>query len=127
MLAPGGHCGADSDNAFVVGPNGDLFKCWEDLSADHSRSVGSVFQSEPTEVQHQTLHSYLAWDPLEKSGCRECEILPICMGGCPRQAMQQANATTGACCSWKFNLKEMLMLRYLCDLQKEANSESSPR
>jgi uncharacterized protein len=122
MLAPGGHCGADSDNSFVVGPNGDLFKCWEELSTDHSNTVGSVFQTEPTSAQQQTLQHYLGWDPLEKSGCRECEILPICMGGCPRQALREDDPATGACCSWKFNLKEMLMLRYLCDQRTEARS-----
>ena len=119
MLSPGGHCGADSDNAFVVGPNGDLFKCWEELSTDHSHTVGSVFQSEATPIQRQTDHAYLSWDPFVKSGCRECEILPICMGGCPRQALRENHPTTGACCSWKYNLREMLSLRYLCDLKRQ--------
>lgn len=122
MLSAGGHCSADTDNSFVVAPNGDLFKCWEELSGDSTDSVGSVHQAEPTPEQLKKQYSYLAWDPLEKAGCRECNILPICMGGCPRHALQQDSPSTGACCSWKFNLKEMLMLRYQCDLRKEVNS-----
>lgn len=122
MLAPGGHCSADTDCSFVVAPSGNLFKCWEELSADSADSVGSVHQNEPTSEQLKKQFSYLAWDPLEKAGCRECTILPLCMGGCPRHALQQNSPSTGACCSWKFNLNEMLMLRYLCDLRKEVNS-----
>lgn len=120
MLAPGGHCGADVDNAFVLGPNGDLFKCWEELSVDHSHAVGSLFDAEPTGTQLETLHSYMGWDPFERSGCRECEVLPVCMGGCPRHAIQQTDQTKGACCSWKYNLREMLTLRHQCELRKEA-------
>ncbi len=126
MLAPGGHCGADVDNAFVIGPNGDLFKCWEELSTDHSHTIGSVFQPEPNGPQLETLHTYMGWDPFERAGCRECEVFPICMGGCPRHAIHQADKTVGACCSWKYNLREMLSLRHQCELKKEAAAESQP-
>lgn len=122
MLAPGGHCGADVDNAFVIGPNGDLFKCWEELSTDHSHTIGSVFQPQPNGPQLETLHTYMGWDPFERAGCRECEVLPICMGGCPRHAIHQDDKTRGACCSWKYNLREMLTLRHQCELGKEAGS-----
>ena len=125
MLAPGGHCGADVDNAFVVGPNGDIFKCWEELSTDHSHSVGSVLQSEPTDHQLETLNRYLGWDPFERQGCRECEVLPVCMGGCPRHAIEQTDQTKGACCSWKYNLRDMLTLRHQCERKREAEASVS--
>lgn len=120
--APGGHCGADSENAFVVSPTGDLFKCWEELSADSAHAVGSVHQSEPTPAQEAVRARYMSWDPFAKTGCRECNILPLCMGGCPRHSMSLRSSNTGACCSWKFNLNEMLELRYQCDQRKEVNS-----
>jgi uncharacterized protein len=122
MLAPGGHCGADSANAYVVAPNGDLFKCWEELSADSANSVGSVYDTELSDRQRAVLEKYFAWDPFEKSECRECNILPLCMGGCPRQSMNLDAPDSGACCSWKFNLNEMLELRYQCDQRKEVIS-----
>ncbi|HET9235449.1 MAG TPA: radical SAM protein, partial [Candidatus Eisenbacteria bacterium] len=38
--APGGYCGADTENGYVVAPNGLLFKCWEELSLNGAKSVG---------------------------------------------------------------------------------------
>lgn len=120
----GGFCGADSENSWVVSPSGDLFKCWEELSEDKGNSVGSVFDLRPEPKHTANLNRYLAWDPFVKSDCVKCNILPLCMGGCPIRALEINSKETGACCSWKYNLKEMLMLRYLCDLQetrKEVN------
>jgi len=124
-LASGGHCGADSDHAYVVAPNGLLFKCWEDLSTDNSKSVGSIFTEEVTPRQQKNLAAYLSWDPLALPGCRDCNILPVCMGGCPLQAVKQNDASHGACCSWKYNLEDMLVLRYLCERRKETKSRQS--
>lgn len=120
-LAPGGHCGADSANAWVVGPNGLLFKCWEELSLSPDNSVGSLACDELTPGQQANLDRYYAWDPFEKSACTACEVLPICMGGCPIQGMRIHSPKTGACSSWKYNLGDMLKLRYLLENRKEVN------
>ncbi len=121
-LAPGGHCGADSDNAFVVSPAGYLFKCWEEVSPDPGKSVGNIFAGDQTPAQKANLYRYLAWDPFEKPGCVTCDVLPLCMGGCPHHGMAMNSDDTGYCCSWKYNLQEMVVLRYLCDQQKEVRA-----
>ncbi len=113
-LAPGGHCGADSENAYVVAPDGTLFKCWEELSDDSSGSVGNVHTAEISAAQNANAAKFLSWDPFDKAECVKCDILPICMGGCPRYGLQHNSATIGYCCSWKHNLQEMLLLRAYC-------------
>ncbi len=118
--APGGHCGADTDGSYVVAPSGDLFKCWEEIAMDKSRSVGNVHEENVTPQQDIYQKKYLAWDPFERRKCRECEILAICMGGCPHHSMNSGDKEIGSCCSWKYNLREMLRLRYQCDLLKQA-------
>jgi uncharacterized protein len=118
-IAPGGHCGADTDGSYVVTPSGDIFKCWEEIAADESLSVGNILKDEPAPFQKVNLNKYLAWDPFEKEDCRQCEVLPLCMGGCPKHAMAANSKKTGSCCNWKYNLKDMLSLRYLCDQRKE--------
>ncbi|TFH65576.1 MAG: SPASM domain-containing protein [Candidatus Zixiibacteriota bacterium] len=126
--AGGGACAAGADNGWVVSPSGDLFKCWEEISADQSSSVGSVFDLKQDPRQKANLDRYLGWDPFEKPGCVKCDILPLCMGGCPQQALKIDSKEEGACCSWKYNLKEMLILRYLCDqLQARKRTDSGSR
>ncbi len=122
MLAPGGHCGADSENAFVISPTGDLYKCWEEISLDRSLAVGSVFSDSRTPPQERKLNRFLSWDPFQLSACRECHILPLCLGGCPRQGLDLKQSTHGACCSWKYNLEEMLRLRHHSGTRKEVTT-----
>lgn len=116
-LSAGGFCGADTENGFVVGPNGLLFKCWEELSLDGGASVGSLFE-EPDARQTANLDRYRSWDPSRRSACAGCEILPLCLGGCPKEGLMTAVSDRGACSPWKFNLTEMLRLRYLCDTER---------
>ncbi len=118
-LASGGYCGADSENSYVIGPNGLLFKCWEELSLDPARSVGSLLEEAPAPQQQANEHRYLGWDPFEKVECVECDVLPICMGGCPVQGIKLNSPARGYCSSWKYNLGDMLQLRYLCEQRKE--------
>jgi uncharacterized protein len=119
-VAGGSACGADTDLAFVVGPDGTLFKCWEDLT-DLGTSVGSVHAEEPEPWQRRNSERYLTWDPFEKSGCRECEVLPLCMGCCPRRAIRLDLPDRGYCCAWKHNLGPMLVLRHRAEGGEEAN------
>jgi uncharacterized protein len=118
-LTPGSYCSADSANAFVVAPDGYLFKCWEEISDGPSRSVGTVFTDELDERQLNNRKIYSDWDPFEKKECLECDILPICLGGCPHQGIQDNNPSSGHCISWKYNLRDMMLLRYFCEQRKE--------
>jgi uncharacterized protein len=119
MLAPGGHCGADSDNSFVVSPAGDLFKCWEEISMDRSHAIGSIFFDELSPRQQANQDRYLAWDPLALATCQRCSVLPLCMGGCPHQSVYKTSLKHGACCSWKYNLADMLAVRHNSERRKE--------
>lgn len=119
LVAPGGYCGAGNDHSFVVAPNGLLFKCWEELSLDPAEAIGDIFGTTPSEQQQRNHDRYRKSDPLSKSGCRECGILPLCLGGCPNAAANGADENRGFCSPWKFNLGEMLTLRYLCNTHEE--------
>jgi uncharacterized protein len=121
-LAAGGHCGADSAYSFVIAPNGLLFKCWEELGLSDEDSVGSLLTDEVTPRQRMNLAQYCNWDPFEKSGCTACDILPICMGGCPHRAIAETDSDRGYCCSWKYNLRDMLLMRYTCYQRKEVTA-----
>ena len=121
VLSGAAFCGALSDGYYVVSPAGDLFRCWEELSTDSSRSIGNLFSTEPTEQQTRNSDAYRNWDPFALTECRECDILPVCMGGCPLRGIQLKTTTRGTCLPWKYNLKEMITLKYACETAKPAN------
>ncbi len=118
-LASAGICGADTENGFVVGPNGLIFKCWEELSLKGEKSVGTIFSKEREPHQRANLERYRSWDPFGKAGCVECDILPLCMGGCPLQGLGVKEGDRGWCSPWKHHLVEMLRLRHACDGGRE--------
>lgn len=108
----GGVCGALIEGYYVVSSTGHLFKCWEDLSMDGSKSIGTIFSPERSATQQSNLDRYRNWQPLRFHECRGCKVLPVCMGGCPARGMELTHPTSGSCASWKYNLPEMLALAY---------------
>lgn len=103
------YCGADEVNAYVVGPAGYLYKCWSD-PGNRDEAVGHISDSEKR--RENNVFKWLAWDVFEREECRECTLLPICMGGCPYAGLRLKSHTRGACDSWRYNLLDMLKLYY---------------
>jgi uncharacterized protein len=113
-------CGAVSNRSFVISPTGHIFKCWEEISIDPEKSVGDIVSTEISDQQKANLEKFQTWNPLKLTECRECDILPVCMGGCPIRGINDNDGQKGNCSPWKFNLQEMLQLRYLCEQAREA-------
>lgn len=73
-------CCASSLSSYIIGPTGEIYKCWNDVS-DTSKIIGRIDQ---TEIQNKTLfyryHQGCAWynDP----ECKKCFFMPICNGKC---------------------------------------------
>jgi uncharacterized protein len=109
-LKLGGVCGADHAFSYLVAPDGLLFKCWAQASLGAEYSIGSIFDDGRTPRQEETLRRYLDWDPLADARCKECRVLPICMGGCPYQRLN--GSTTAACVQQRDFLLDTLALRY---------------
>jgi uncharacterized protein len=121
---PGAYCTADRLNAYVISPNGSIFKCWHEVTMNPERSIGSLLdEREPWQKHNED--RWLGWDALEKEGCRSCDILPMCHGGCPLQAMRHPERDRGACEHYKFHLEQLLELRYRADAEN-AGAASAP-
>ena len=105
------YCDADQVNSFVVGPDGYLFKCWSD-PGDVTQAVGHISDPVKYGEKKKNVFKWLAWDVFEREECRKCDILPICMGGCPYVGLRMASQTKGACEAWHHNLLDMLKLYY---------------
>jgi uncharacterized protein len=116
-MLKGGFCTADSLHSATISPSGSIVKCWNDICYE-VKSVNHIL-GEKTPQMQSNFAKWVAWDPFEKEECRECQILPICMGGCPYLAYEKGLKEKGECIDWKYNLKEMLSLYYLQKKKKQ--------
>lgn len=96
------YCCADSMSSFVIDPKGNMYKCWNDVG-NVSRKVGNVLDKDK---YFNILHTqYMFWSPFEFEECKKCNILPICMGGCPYEGLKQGKPD---CEKWRYNLMNVL-------------------
>lgn len=108
----GAFCTADRMNGYVVAPNGLLFKCWHEVTMSPERSIGSLLDGQQP-AQRAIEDRWLGWDALSKTGCRSCDVMPLCHGGCPLEAMRHPERDRGACEHYKFELEPLLEVRHL--------------
>jgi len=108
-----GTCAAVRPRGFVIVPSGDIHKCWDTVS-DPSRAIGTLFDLDA--LNHSELSkAWLRWTPFENQTCRNCKILPNCAGACAykfvHSGSQRGEAAILPCPSWKYNIRERLLLR----------------
>jgi uncharacterized protein len=101
-------CTATSLNSFVISPDGSLSKCWETVGQGEE-IIGHV--SEEIKV-NSTLLKWLSFSPTNYKDCANCNILPICMGGCPYKFMEEQKSHRFNCEKWKFGLVSLLKFLY---------------
>lgn len=78
------NCCADHINGFVIDPAGNMYLCWNDIGLKE-HCIGSILSSNQiysVEGGNKALINYL-YDPTVDEKCKECKVLPLCMGGCP--------------------------------------------
>ncbi|MCL1790202.1 MAG: SPASM domain-containing protein [Peptococcaceae bacterium] len=104
------YCGADSINTFVIDPRGYQYKCWNEVG-NVKNSVGNIMWDENDRTAEMIARhaAYMTWSPFENEGCRECKILPICMGGCPYIGIERGHKR---CERWKFSLTDTIKKMY---------------
>jgi uncharacterized protein len=105
--APAFGCVATRMNAWLVGPQGELYKCLNHLG-DPAQVVGHV--SEPLRPTPRFLDYLL--DGFEGDAqCRACRYLPLCMGGCVDiRYKQKEGLPVRDCTVWKHTLDRTLRL-----------------
>jgi uncharacterized protein len=92
-------------SSILVDHQGYLYRCFNYVG-DHDHAAGRIDQ--PLDLYHTNFQSLFAFDPFEDAECRECSILPICLGGCPARRAEGDVAGEQLCDSWKHNLEPML-------------------
>lgn len=86
-----GKCTATKENCYVIDPEGNLYKCWNDIGKVESR-VGTVFDG----ITNNALIAryVLGSDKFRDERCTNCNLFPICDGGCNRLRMDNQDKGT---------------------------------
>lgn len=73
-------CMACRNNSFIVGPAGELYKCWNDFN-NPDKIVGFIHEEKlrKPSLICQYLHDTSIFNDLR---CKECMLFPVCDGGC---------------------------------------------
>lgn len=101
-------CAVRNRNAIVIGPEGELYRCWQDVGCK-DKVVGYIngkVANEPLLLRY-----LVGADPFEDPKCQECFLLPVCGGGCPYSRLQNAyeGKSVDTCLLIKDNLKDFLL------------------
>lgn len=96
----GSPCTAVRSTELVVGSDGELWKCWDDVG-NPDQAIGTIFSY--TEANDK-LAPWLAYSPFDDEQCRSCIALPGCMGGCAHHSLH--GEREDQCMSFRFNHRE---------------------
>ena len=101
------NCGAISLNSLVIGPNGLLYKCGLTVD-DPQNAVGSIWDA-GFSIQNQKMLNWLDFNPFDKQKCVQCDLLPMCLGGCPKTILyQDLDMAENNCEFIRKNFEEMI-------------------
>lgn len=117
-------CSVVNPYSMLIGPDGSIYKCWEDLD-DKKKVVGNInFPKVWNNLELRAKYScgVNRFNDLE---CRECVYLPICSGGCPirRYENKYEGAHNNYCTYFKGRLKEYIMLHCKDKLKQMKNAD----
>lgn len=120
-------CTLTRRNAYVIGPEGEMYKCWDDVGMEE-KVVGHIDRFDNWNMallaEGMTGCSYL-----DSTECKECYYFPICSGGCHRirQKNLYAEKPHSSCSYFKDNLEELLELYYEWKMQRSKENGQNGR
>lgn len=115
-------CAVRSPSSFTIGPNGELYNCWDSIGK--SNAVFGQLKQEGTIsiINEELLYKYTTGaDHITNAKCLECEVLPICTGGCPEKRIRNhySNAQFDNCSIYKNHLLEIIETHVISKQIKE--------
>ncbi|WP_304581839.1 radical SAM/SPASM domain-containing protein [uncultured Alistipes sp.] len=113
-----GCCGATTLNYYVVGPSGELYKCWNDIGIQ-DRVIGYLFND--IIPNYNVLCQYISGPTMfDDEQCKNCSVFPICAGGCQWMRIKNVNEGThyDLCTYKKDYLEQFLEAHY--EMRKNA-------
>lgn len=104
-------CVASKYFAFVIGPEGELYKCWR-MVGNQKETIGNVNDGSFDMVKFSKY--LIGADYTLDSKCLQCEFITLCGGGCPlvRMRNKYEKISLNHCCPEKTHMEQLMELRY---------------
>jgi len=109
-------CVASKYFAFVIGPEGEIYKCWK-MVGNKGQTLGNVRGG----IDLAKFSRYLVGaDYTRDARCLECEFITLCGGGCPlvRLRNKEEHLSLNHCCPEKSHMEQLMEMRYEMTLMK---------
>ena len=105
-----GTCVATRRQGHVVGPDGELYRCWDDVG--RPSMVAGDIRAEGVITDPVLVARYVTGiDPYSDPECLACAVLPICGGGCAHRRLlvkYEGRNDIDYCSPYKTRLRESL-------------------
>lgn len=99
-----GYCDGTGRN-YLINSDGSLFLCLEEIG--HSQNnVGSIYKGY---TDNEIYDYFIKTVDFGKTECRNCAVLPICLGGCPMKKFRNGSCE---CAPIKFNAEKLVEIWY---------------
>ncbi|MBI4722400.1 MAG: SPASM domain-containing protein [Candidatus Stahlbacteria bacterium] len=98
------YCMANTLSGYGIDPKLNVYKCWEVIGKEEFK-IGVI--DEGKIKFNENLFHWLSDDVFNEKKCRNCKILPLCMGGCLARKMI---AGERECITFKYSLSKKLIL-----------------
>ncbi|UCD95056.1 MAG: SPASM domain-containing protein [Candidatus Zixiibacteriota bacterium] len=98
-------CMSQDVNSFLIDPGGNLYRCFNHVG-NREKSMGNIKSN--IDYNHPNFTGLFRFNPFLDGDCKDCAILPVCMGGCPSRRADRNLKREDLCESWKHNLPQML-------------------
>lgn len=105
-------CGVQSQNSFVIGPEGELYKCWHHIGMQ-DKVIGNILAPNIITNINRYATYVLENDNLFDKNCHECVLFPSCTGGC----VDLKNLKEDYCMVAKSNLEKFIELQFMQNSQ----------
>lgn len=104
-------CVASKYFAFVIGPEGELYKCWR-MVGNQKEAIENVNDGSFDMVKFSKY--LIGADYTLDSKCLQCEFITLCGGGCPlvRMRNKYEKISLNHCCPEKTHMEQLMELRY---------------
>lgn len=106
-------------NAYVIGPDGELYKCWHHLGVS-DKIVGNI-TSTPIITNGGLLADLMLYnDSWNDDKCNSCVLFPSCFGGCTDNKMKNMDY----CIPAKSMIEDILDIRYTINTKSSSLNTS---
>ena len=104
-------CVASKYFAFVIGPEGEIYKCWR-MVGNKDQEIGNVKTGQFDMVKFSR---YITGaDYIRDKRCLSCMFITLCGGGCPLSRMRNKyeGEHINHCCPEKTHMAQLMEMRY---------------